>query len=127
MWEGEWYMKCRHQGWHCSEAEPRFSDPRDRHPMSCLNRKDLAEYRKWCRLASKWRRLKRECKALLDAMRVVGRLYETKVQTKSDSGYSFNKPFYIYLGETKIPIKKFLDDQEFEDIMFGEEDADAKD
>lgn len=80
-------------------------------------RKDQADYRKWCRTAAQWRRVKREVLELLNGIRAVGKVYGTKVQTRSNDGNSFNRPFFIEIEGRKIPIKEFMSDQVFEDIV----------
>lgn len=82
---------------------------------------DLADYRKWCRLASKWRRVKQEAYELLCGIRAVGKVCGTKVQTRSKNGMSFNKPFFIDIDGRKITIKEFMRDQMFEQIVLKED------
>ena len=79
---------------------------------------DISDYRKWCRAAAKYRRLHREAKQLLDGIRAVGKVCGTKVQTRSDDGFSFNKPFFIEIEGIKMPIKDFLNHQMFEEMFF---------
>lgn len=99
-----------------------YDRPRDRVPVEAVfqNKKQIAEYRKWCRLAASWRRAKWEAHELLCAMRAVGKVYGTKIQTRSNDGNSFNRPFFITIDGRKIPIKRFLDDQAFEEIILKE-------
>ena len=102
-------------------SHPKFVVPGlgQRAPVeSVLNSKhDIAQYRKWCRLAASWRQAKWDAHELLCGIRAVGKAYGTKVQTRSNDGNSFNRPFFIEIDGVKKPIKKFMDDQAFEDII----------
>ncbi len=106
--------------------EPKYSNPnrlsnydgRYAFPYEVItDKKELVAYRKWCRVAAKWRRVKLEARELLNGIRAVGKVYGTKVQTRSEDGFSFNRPFFITIGDRKMPIKKFMDDHMFDEII----------
>jgi hypothetical protein len=84
------------------------------------SKKNIAEYRKWYKVAASWRQAKWEAHEMLCGIRAVGKVYGTKVQTRSNDGMSFNRPFFIEIEGQKKPIKRFMDDQAFEDIILKE-------